>query len=220
MSNKCIICDNELVVLKEEVTLTCSVCKNKFRTKLRCPQGHYICESCHGADAMKYIEIYCKNTFEKDPFKIASEIMKNNKIKIQGPDHHFLVPAVLLTGYYNTLFKHEKIEEKIEIIKDRYRFENSSANVFSFFEGECTFHGNCGAGTGTGIFISVIDDESLSLKNKWKLSNIMTINSLKKILQEGEHRHCKKNTYIAIESAVDSLEVNLRVKLPKTSRIK
>jgi len=220
MSNKCIVCDNELINLKEEVLITCSVCTKKYSTKLKCPHGHYICDDCHAADAMKFIETYCKNTFERDPFKIAAEIMKNNITKIKGPDHHFLVPAVLLTGYYNTLYKHEKIEEKLEIIKDRCRFEDKSANIFSFFEGECTFHGNCGAGTGTGIFMSVIDEKTLSLKNRWKLSNIITINSLRKILQEGELKHCKKNTYIAIESAVDTLEVNFRVSLPKTKRIR
>jgi hypothetical protein len=33
---------------------------------------------------------------------MALNLMKNPQIKMHGPEHHFLVPAVLLAAYYNT----------------------------------------------------------------------------------------------------------------------
>ena len=32
---------------------------------------------------------------------MAIEIMKSPMINMHGPEHHFLVPAVLITSYYN-----------------------------------------------------------------------------------------------------------------------
>lgn len=39
--------------------------------------------------------------------------MRNPKLKIHGPEHHFLVPAVLLSSYYNVKRDYEEKENKI-----------------------------------------------------------------------------------------------------------
>jgi hypothetical protein len=204
----CVICGEDIEYLNENTELTCSVCQKKFNSNAKCTKGHYVCDNCHKSDAIGYIENYCKNTLENDPIKMSIEIMKNPKIKMHGPEHHFLVPAVLLASYYNTKNMHKVIPEKLIIAKDR------SKNVLGGF---CGFYGNCGAGVGTGIFISIISDATPLSDKEWKLCNLMTSKSLENIANNGGIRCCKRDSFIALETAIDFLENNMCIKLPKSN---
>jgi hypothetical protein len=204
-NNGCIICGEELEYFNKNIGLTCSVCLNIFQANVQCKNGHYICDNCHKSDAMEYIENYCKNTFENDPIKIIINIMKNPKIKMHGPEHHFLVPAALIAGYYNFQNNHEKTHEKIIIARER------SKNIPGGF---CGFYGNCGAGVGTGIFMSIINNATPLSNEEWKLCNLMTAKSLENIANNGGPRCCKRDSFAAIETAIEFLGNNLNVKLP------
>ncbi len=82
---------------------------------------------------------------------MAIKLMNSPKIKMHGPEHHFLVPAVLLAAYYNLdAVEHISPEDKAEIInKARQRAEIVPG-------GFCGFYGSCGAAIGTGIFINLL----------------------------------------------------------------
>jgi len=60
-----------------------------------------------------------------------------------APEHHFLVPAVLLAAYYNIKGDPEQKKRKIKAARER------SSNILVGF---CGFHGDCGPAVGTGIF--------------------------------------------------------------------
>ena len=201
----CIICGNDLEYTDKDISLSCSVCGKKFTTSVKCTNGHFVCDSCHQSEAVDYIENYCKNNFSKDPVKIATELMRNPKIKMHGPEHHFLVPAVLLTSYYNTIGTPEMIGEKINIAKSR------AEKVPGGICGSC---GNCGAGVGSGIFISTITKATSLSEEPWKLSNLMTAKSLENIANNGGPRCCKRDSYLAIQTAVEFLKNNFNVYLP------
>jgi len=62
--------------------------------------------------------------------------MKNPKIKMHGPEHHFLVPAVLLSAYYNKKKDSRKKEDKIKEARKRAE---------KILGGFCGSHGICGA---------------------------------------------------------------------------
>jgi hypothetical protein len=125
--------------------------------------------------------------------------MRSSNITMHGPEHHFLVPAVLLAAYYN-LKKDPK--EKVSKIREARR---RSSNILGGF---CGFHGNCGAAVGTGIFISLITDSNPLSIQEWKFSNLMTARSLLKIAKHGGPRCCKRNTFLAINEAVKFLKTH------------
>jgi len=202
----CIICGAELQYSNDYFEIQCNVCSKTFTSNVKCSNNHYVCDSCHQFDAVDYIENYCKNSGESDPLKLIIEIMKNPKINMHGPEHHFLVPAVLLTCYYNILNKHELLNEKIAIAKERGQ---------KIPGGFCGFYGNCGAGVGTGIFMSIINNATPLSKEEWRLSNLMTAKSLEQIANNGGPRCCKRDSFLAIETAVDFVENNLNVIMPK-----
>jgi hypothetical protein len=204
--NGCIICGNDLEYSNESTLLRCYICSKDYNSNAKCKNGHFVCDNCHSSEAIGYIETYCVNTFENDPVKMAVEIMSNPKIKMHGPEHHFLVPAVLLAGYYNNINNHGIIKEKIIIAKER------SQNILGGF---CGFYGNCGAGVGTGIFMSIINNATPLSQNEWKLCNLMTSKSLEHIANNGGPRCCKRDSFAALETAIDFLKNNMSVTFSK-----
>jgi len=68
--------------------------------------------------------------------------------------------------------------------------------------GACGFWGACGAGISSGIFVSLISGASPLATEAWGLSNLMTAKSLEAIGKIGGPRCCKRDSYLAILSAV------------------
>jgi hypothetical protein len=68
---------------------------------VRCIGGHFVCDRCHSLAANDLIEQYCLHTGQTDSLEIAVTLMKNPALKMHGPEHHLLVPAVLLAAFYN-----------------------------------------------------------------------------------------------------------------------
>ena len=200
----CVICNADLVYLEKSELMTCNVCKKKFDSNAHCVNSHFVCDECHEKEGLDYIETICSNSSEKDPIALANAIMNNPNIKLHGPEHHFLVPSVLLTAYYNTIGHPEMIPEKIKTAKQRAK------NILGGF---CGLYGNCGAGVGTGIFMSIILNSTPLSKEEWKLSNLITSESLYDIAMHGGPRCCKRDTYLSLETAIRFVEKNLKVRL-------
>lgn len=143
------------------------------------------------------IESFCTATKLEDPLELALILMRNPQIKMHGPEHHFLVPAVLLAAYYN--IKKDYKEKGPKIKEARLR----SSKILGSF---CGFYGDCGAAVGTGIFMSLITNSTPLSKHEWKLTNSITARSLLTIANHGGPRCCKRNTFLAINEAVDFLK--------------
>lgn len=201
----CLICGKELIYLEKPEKLSCFYCQKACDTSSRCIRGHFVCDACHRLSADDLIEEYCMNTDLKDPLTIAVVLMRNPAIKMHGPEHHFLVPAVLLAGYYNV--KKEPKEKSDRIAKARQRAEMVKG-------GFCGFLGDCGAAVGTGIFVSVLTGATPLSKDEWRLSNLMTSQSLRKIALAGGPRCCKRNTYLALLSATSFIKKYFGVAIP------
>jgi hypothetical protein len=104
----CLICGSDLVYEKQPRERACSICGEKQSTIVACTAGHFVCDRCHSLGALDLIEQFCRTTALEDPLAIACVLMRNPAIKMHGPEHHSLVPAVLLTTYYN----HRQASEK------------------------------------------------------------------------------------------------------------
>ncbi len=202
----CLICGEELIYGKEITRLECFYCKQTNDSNVKCRNGHYVCDSCHSLPAMELIENYCNSSKSEDPLELALTLMRNPNVKMHGPEHHFLVPAVLLAAYYNIKKEYGMKTTKLRMAKKR------ALNVLGGF---CGFYGNCGAAVGTGIFISLITDANPLSVAEWKLSNLVTARSLLTIAEHGGPRCCKRNTYLALMKAVEFLkeQLNFTVKI-------
>ena len=100
-NNGCLICGEELVYSADYHSVECYYCKGTFQSNVTCSKGHYVCDKCHAQTGIEQIETYCLSSNSVNPLEMASAIMQSDKIKMHGPEHHFLVPAVLIAAYCN-----------------------------------------------------------------------------------------------------------------------
>jgi hypothetical protein len=207
----CLICFAELEYTDRPVALKCYYCGKEFQASARCRSGHYVCDSCHSLSANEVIAQACINSTSPDPLALAVGLMKHPAVHMHGPEHHFMVPAVLLAAYYNLKGDAATKEEKIKLALQR------AVNVLGGF---CGFYGSCGAGVGTGIFISVITGATPLSGKEWRLANTMTSRSLLAIANAGGPRCCKRCTFIAINEAVNFLRENFDISLPVSTSVK
>src|SRR4029078_7446047 len=133
----CLLCGSPLIYLTEAQGFTCELCGNYLKSEARCEKGHYICDPCHSASANDLIEQVCIHSESTNPVEMAISLMNAPSVAMHGPEHHFLVPAVLLTSYYNQKQDKKEKERKLKIARQR------SENVLGGF---CGFYGACGAG--------------------------------------------------------------------------
>jgi len=197
----CLVCGKELVYGQTE-TVECFYCHTRSASNVKCLDGHFVCDTCHSASANDLIETFCSTTLLEDPLEIALVLLKNSVVNMHGPEHHFLVPAVLLAAYYNVKEEPREKSSKIRMARQR---------ASSILGGFCGSHGDCGAAVGTGIFISLITNSTPLSIDEWRLSNLMTAESLYIIAQYGGPRCCKRNTYLAILEATQFLKEHFNV---------
>jgi hypothetical protein len=189
----CLFCGKELLYLDHSEDLPCIYCKGVFSTQAKCADNHFVCDACHSLSANDLIERFAVGSTSTAPLDMAFTLMKSGSVKMHGPEHHFLVPAVLLSAYYNV--KGETAEKAGRIAKARQRAEH-------VLGGFCGFYGNCGAAVGTGIFLSVMTGATPLSKEEWRLSNLLTARSLLAIADAGGPRCCKRDSFLAISEAL------------------
>lgn len=202
--NNCLICGGELIYKDETVKEECYNCKKVFDSNVKCINGHFICDNCHSLSAKELIKQFCIMSKLEDPLEIALKLMENPKVKMHGPEHHFLVPAVLLASYYNIKKDHETKIKKIEEAERRTKH---------LLGGFCGYYGACAAAVGTGLFISLITDATPLSKEVYKLNNLMTAKSLTRIAELGGPRCCKRNSFLSLIEAVKFLKENFNVEM-------
>ena len=185
----CLICGAELIYLKDKIQLECAICHKKKWADAHCLNGHFICDSCHAEDPTTWIEEQCLISDAADPIQLAIQLMRHPGVAMHGPEHHFLVPAVLLTVYFN--LKKDKDKKKQKLQEARRRAQ-------TVVGGSCGFHGACGAAIGVGIFMSVVlETTPLSVK-EYRICNSATAEALALIAKRGGPRCCKRNVFLAL----------------------
>jgi hypothetical protein len=205
----CLFCGKELLYLKEPEELPCLFCKRVFSTQAKCVDNHFVCDACHALSANDLIERFTIASSSTDPVAMALTLMKSPSLKMHGPEHHFLVPAVLLSAFYNAKAEPGEKETKIKLARKR------AENVLGGF---CGFYGNCGAAVGTGIFVSLMTNATPLSQSEWRLSNLMTAKSLYTIANAGGPRCCKRNSFLAIEEAVSFVKEHFGIEIDSPGR--
>jgi hypothetical protein len=208
--HNCMVCGKELLYSTGNEKVRCEYCLKDHESNVKCEDGHFICDHCHGLKANDLIIQFCTNSTSKDPMEIALHLMRNEKVNMHGPEHHLLVPAVLVCAYYNTTGDVRAKTAKLAEARKRAK------NVLGGF---CGYYGDCGAAVGTGIFISLITDSTPLSLDGWRLANLMTSKALAKIAEHGGPRCCKRNSYLAIIEAVDFLKEHFEVDLPMAQKV-
>lgn len=193
----CLICGAELRYRTAAETMACAVCGKEFPSTAACANGHFVCDGCHGMEALDWIEARCRTSGSRDPIALANELMAHPAVKMHGPEHHFLFPAVMVAAWSNATGQLDQKAARLALARQRSQIVPG---------GFCGFQGACGAGIGMGIFWSVVTGATPVAKAEWGQANALTGRALVSIAAHGGPRCCKRDGWLALSEAIATLK--------------
>ncbi len=202
-TDKCEACGKHLVSIDGGTgtkSMQCMYCKQVFDAKIYCPAGHYVCDACHARGTTEVMKAYLFSTAETDPFVMADTLLKHPAFKMYGPEHHVLVPAVVVTAAKNAGCK----KPGGQPITDA-DIDECIARSGKIPGGWCGFYGACGAAIGAGVATSILTRATPSTSRTRTLANRATSKALGLVADDIEHC-CKRATKLAITVAVETLK--------------
>ncbi len=124
------------------------------------------------------------------PIELMEKAWEDKDFPMHCPEHHFLVPTVLLTVYRRLRGDEPSILERdLELAQERAK---------NLLAGFCGWYGACGAAVGSGVFLSLLTDTSPYSVKTWAQANMLTARCLEQIAQLGGPRCCKRVCYTSV----------------------
>jgi len=166
-----------------------------------------LCPACRQNGLDLVLEV-CLKSDEKDPIAVLEALMALPQVPMHGPIHHVLVGAALLTAYHNAGGDVDLLPALGEMVRRGRQVPGAV----------CGYWGACGAGISTGMFLSIVTQSGPLAREVWRLPNQMTSQALARISQHGGPRCCKRDSRLALESAVAFVKEHLGVEMPLAPR--
>ncbi len=204
----CMCCGAELEVLSSPRPVPCVYCGRSTTTAVLCRRGHFVCDACHTRDGLATIRHICAATDETDMLALMRTIRQHPALPLHGPEHHALVPAVILTTYRNRggALPAAAIDTGIE----------RGAQVAG---GACAFWGACGAATGVGVGFGVILDANPLEATARQTVMRVTQQVLAALAALRVARCCQRDSWIALREAARLSRELLPVSLLAEARL-
>ncbi len=193
----CMVCGAELKYFTTTQELSCSYCEREFPANGCCEADHFVCDECHRENGLEVIKTISSWIRETDLITLLKRIRSHPAIPMHGPEHHAMIPGIILAAYRNS--GGEITEETISTGIDR------GAQIPG---GVCGFWGACGAAIGTGIAISTILAATPLTPSPRQTAQAFSAKILSNISKYRGGRCCQRETWLAlIETARLSEEI-------------
>jgi len=199
----CMVCGQDLTYFVTNRTADCYNCGKAFQANALCSNGHYVCDQCHAFDALEVIRTVCVQAPDSDMIDLLLRIRKHAAIPMHGPEHHSVVPGIILSVYKNLggPISDEGILTGIE----RGR---------SIAGGACSFLGICGGATGVGIAFAIILGANPHSGRKRQVVMKVTKEVMEKISAYEAPRCCQRECWTALKAASGLSEKHISIYLP------
>jgi MoaA/NifB/PqqE/SkfB family radical SAM enzyme/SAM-dependent methyltransferase len=204
----CMVCGGSLTYLKFEKEVPCSYCSNLFSANTLCEKGHYVCDDCHAEDALKIIRHICYHSPDTDMVHLMKKIRSHPRIPVNGPEHHSLVPGIILATYRN-------LGGQVSVAD----IEMGIKRGMTVAGGNCAFLGACGAALGVGIAFSIILEATPLTPAKRKIAQQATAAALADIASFRAARCCQRDSWLALQKAVTLSAQHLPITLIANEKI-
>ena len=186
----CMVCGAPLIYYWENKESTCFFCGQVLQANAGCLNGHFVCDHCHSADAIEIIRNVCLNSRQTDMVELMQTIRSHPLFGIHGPEHHSMVPAVILTALKNSGYQISDDEINLAIARGKI-----------VGGGACAFLGACGAAVGVGIAVSVVLKANPYDGSKRQSVQQNTQKVLAKIASYKAPRCCQRDSWLALKEA-------------------
>lgn len=157
-------------------------------------------------DKYELIKRECFKAKSTNPIEILTSIMKQDYINMHGAEHHILDGASLMTAMYNAGMKFDLAQALDELITRGKLMPGAT----------CGKWGMCGSSASVGAVLSIINQTGPLSNDKGYRDNIILVSkALQKIAEIGGPRCCKRNAFLSITTAVDFVNEQYGLNLPK-----
>ncbi len=186
----CTVCGAELIYSDTDRHSSCCYCGKVSPANARCANGHFVCDHCHSADAVGIIKSVCLHSLEADPVVLMQTIRSHPSFPVNGPEHHAMVPAVILTALRNCGYP-----------ATYEQFASSIQRGQSIAGGSCAFLGACGAAIGVGVAVSLLLGATPFDGDKRQMAQQATQAVLGRISSFKAPRCCQRDCWLALNEA-------------------
>ena len=199
----CLLCGEPLEYLREAATLRCALCEEPALADARCTSGHYVCDVCHRSSAVEVIERTCLATSETDMLRLAETIRAHPSFSMHGPEHHALVPAVILATYRN-------LGGEVSAAQLRTAMKRGHCIPGGF----CGRVGACGAAVGVGAAFGIMLASTPLTPDKRQMAQQVVARVIEAQSRWPAARCCRRETLVVLMEAAqlsrDLLPIPLR----------
>ncbi len=187
--NGCLICGAK-IIYKKSFETECSLCHKRFEAENECENNHFICDDCHRAGISTFTDVL-RESKEKSPVELFDKLMLLDGVHMHGPEHHIMIPCILLTSYRNCG----------GVINIEEAFSTALKRSKAVPGGTCGYWGVCGAAVGAGIYASIVTESDPLNEKEWYKSQELVAKTGERIAKIKGVRCCKRVSFIAFEEA-------------------
>ena len=200
----CMLCGKPLVYEKEQRLRRCAVCGEEKLSECACEDGHFVCDACHAAGLDQFFIPFLLHSTETDPLRLFEQIIELPQVHMHGPEHHAIVPCVLLTAFHNCGGGNDLRADLSAALKRGKQVPG----------GACGYWGVCGAAAGAGIYMSILTGSNPVNESAWPIPQKLTARCLARNAELGGPRCCKRTSRSAIAEAARFTEELFGVVMP------
>ncbi len=199
----CCLCGRPLVYFPEERVLECGICHKRKSANAACEAGHFVCDECHGGSGAAVLRLLLRSR-ERDPLRLLEQVFALPEVHLHGPEHHGIVPCVLIAAYRNC---GGAVDPERSLTEAWTRGRKIPG-------GACGFLGVCGAAAGAGVFASIVSGATPLTEKQWAVPQRLTAACLEAMAEVGGPRCCKRTSRIAVECAAAFSAAEFGVHMP------
>ena len=201
----CMLCGKPLRYGLRAEKRRCSVCGREALSEAVCEAGHFVCDDCHRAGLDAFFVPFLLESGERCPQTLLEQVMRLPQVHMHGPEHHAVVPCVLLTAFRNC---GGTLDLKAALSAALKRAKQVPG-------GTCGYWGVCGAAAGAGIYMSILSRSMPLNKEAWPVPQALVARCLNTLAAVGGPRCCKRTSRLAIHDAVRFTAERFGVVMPE-----
>ncbi len=207
-TESCRLCGRPLEYAESGRELACSICGVVQRANVFCPEGHYVCEACHGGEFLTRLPDLVSAMVaagESSPFRLAERLMDDPDLPMLGCEHAHVAAASLMAslraaGVAGVTEAHE-----------REALERTACQAVSAY---CGLTGVCGVVPALGACYSVLVGGQCGRGPQTRASMELVSRLAAVTAAEAEPGCCKAYVRAGLLETVRTLERELGVVLP------
>jgi hypothetical protein len=201
----CVVCGSPLLYRTAAEEARCTSCGKVWQAHIACPNGHILCDACHGKEARKVIEAMVTAELAQDPIEIAERMMAHPALPMLSCDHAFIAAGALLAALRHSPYG-SRMERDVQEVFDRIEQQARG--------GYCALTGVCGIVPAVGAVFSVFLTARCGADREQRIVMEVATRTMRAITNLTGPSCCKAYVRSAIAVAADHFAETLGIVLP------